>query len=227
LAQPGTSGSRALTYDAPPRTRRPPMSIPYSFRSSWPLVLLFVCAAACRLPEATDGEGFELTRTDQRVADPLAFLAPFTGGRFDRTIGSGERALAAHVSTEVLLPGVLVRQRTEALIEGTWTTVVESFFGHDPRRGVVTFRAWTLDGAFMEGVAKSGGAGIVIVDFELYVSGRVVPLRQRYEFDGPSRCAWATVTRGEDEERLFDAGEMRRAIAAPAPSTTLPPAGTP
>lgn len=192
------------------------MSIPHSLRSAWPLLLLLACAAACRLPEATDGEGFALTRTDERTLDPLAFLAPFTGGRFDRTIGSGESALAAHVTTDVLLPGVLVRQRTEALMGGTWTPVVESFYGHDPRRGVVTYRAWTIDGAFMEGVAKSGGNGVVIVDFEMFDERGVVPLRQRYEFDGPARCAWATYTRGEENERLFDAGEMRRAVAAPA-----------
>jgi hypothetical protein len=208
------------------------MSLPHALRSSplYLLLVLFVVAAACRLPEATEGEGFELTRTDRRATDPLAFLAPFTGGRFDRTIGSGENALAAHVTTEVLLPGVLVRQRTEALVDGTWTTVVESFFGHDPRRGVVTFRAWTIDGAFMEGTAN-GGNGVVVVDFELFDERGVVPLRQRYEFDGPSRCAWATVTRDEENERLFDAGEMRRAAAQPlgqplAPATTAP-ANTP
>jgi hypothetical protein len=79
----------------------------------------------------------------------------------------------------------------------------------------------------MEGVAKSGGNGVVIVDFELFDERGVVPLRQRYEFDGPARCAWATVTRGEEEERLFDAGEMRRAIPDHVPPAALAPAGAP
>jgi len=183
--------------------------------ASCAVLALLTVLGACQgpLPADTSGGRAPDAGSEAVAADPLAFLAPFLGAPFERTIGSGDGAMAARVETTVLLPGVLVRQATVALRAGEWTPVVEAFFARDPRRDRVTYRAYTIDGSTMEGTAR-GRAGEVVVDFDLAIDGALVELRQVYVFEGPGRCRWTTHTRDDETVRLFDSGEMRRPVRA-------------
>jgi hypothetical protein len=186
-------------------------------RAASAVLVLLTGLAACQGPRPTDASGAaahdnaHAAQARPVAADPLAFLTPFLGAPFERTIGSGDAAMAARVETTVLLPGVLVRQQTVALRSGVWTPVVEAYFARDARRERVTFRAFTIDGSTMEGTARGRGDEVV-VDFDLSVDGALVELRQVYVFEGPGRCRWTTHTRDEESARLFDSGEMRRPV---------------
>lgn len=154
--------------------------------------------------------------------DPLAFLDPLRGGTWEGTVGTGDASLQQRVTLTDVFPERLSRLSTEVRIDGAWQLAIDGQIGWDPARGRVTYRAWSVDGAYFDGVARAGDDGSIILLYDLTSTRGSLRLQLRYAFEGTGTCAWEsrllTLGSGSDDQigapELFDSGVLRRAVPA-------------
>ncbi|QDU84254.1 hypothetical protein Pla163_13610 [Planctomycetes bacterium Pla163] len=161
-------------------------------------------------------------------SDPLAFLDPLRGGSWEGTVGTGETQLLQRVTLTDVFPERLARLSTEVRIDGDWTLAIDGQIGWDPARGRVTYRAWSVDGAYFDGVARAGDDGTIVLLYDLTSTRGSLRLELRYAFEGGGTCTWEsrmlTLGSGSDDPigapELFDSGVLRRPVpAAVAPAS--------
>jgi hypothetical protein len=186
------------------------------------VVVLFATLVGCSSIELSLGSA-----PDEAVVpdtDPLAFLDPLRGGSWEGTVGTGETQLLQRVTLTDVFPERLARLTTEVRIDADWTLAIDGRIGWDPARGRVTYRAWSVDGAYFDGVARAGDDGTIVLLYDLTSTRGSLRLELRYAFEGSGTCTWEsrmlTLGSGSDDPigapELFDSGVLRRAVAAPA-----------
>ncbi|MEZ5980322.1 MAG: hypothetical protein R3F34_19215 [Planctomycetota bacterium] len=156
----------------------------------------------------------------------LDFLDPLVRNEWHRVVGEGADQLDLRSSGEVVLPGVALHLFTDSFTTNAdggreYVRVVDGTVGYDSRRDAFVYRAWTVDGSYMDGTVFPAADGDVVFDFDLTTTEGTLSLRQRYTFPREDLCRWVTMERGEDG-RVFDVGEMRRAVPAASGGDAAP-----
>lgn len=132
------------------------------------------------------------------TVDRLAFLAPLYGGYWEGVVGEGEEELAVRLGVEPVLAGRLARVVTLVAVDGGWATVIEGHLGWDPTIERVRYRAWSVDGAYFDGVAQPLEDGLALM-YDVASPSGSARFERRYHVDGGATCTRRT-RRVDDEE---------------------------